>query len=114
MPHCIIEYSAALTDKLDVSDLVQAVHQGAIACGLFEPSAVKTRSYPSQHNQVGLLTDGSFVHITFKIMPGRSEEQKQLLTQTVYQHLNELAENVNSITMEVLDIAKSSYFKRLN
>ncbi len=113
MPHCIIEYSASLAETLAIDELVQVVHQGAIASGLFEASAVKTRAYESQHNQIGLLIDARFIHITFKIMPGRTDEQKSLLTETVYQHLRPLVQQVNSVTMEVLDLAKANYFKRI-
>ena len=43
MPHCIIEYSAPLAAQIDIDELVQSVHQGALASELFEPSAVKSR-----------------------------------------------------------------------
>lgn len=114
MPHCIIEYSAPLAAQIDIDELVQSVHQGALASELFEPSAVKSRSYASHSSQIGLLADGSFIHITFKIMPGRTNEQKKYLTQMVYRQISELTLDVSSLTMEVLELNGENYFKRLS
>lgn len=112
MPHCIIEYSAPLAQQFDINALVQAVHQGAINSALFESSAIKSRSYGSEHSQIGMLADGSFIHLTFRIMPGRTDAQKQHLTQSVYQAMASLTASVNSITMEVHDLVPEHYFKR--
>lgn len=114
MPHCIIEYSAPLAAQIDINELTQSVHQGALASELFEPSAVKSRAYASQSCQVGLLADGSFIHITLKIMPGRTDEQKKHLTQMVYRQISELTLGVSSLTMEVLELDSAHYFKRLS
>lgn len=114
MPHCIIEYSAPLAAQINIDALVRAVHQGAIASELFEASAVKSRSYACQNSQIGLLTDGSFIHICFKIMPGRTDEQKIDLTHAVYHQISDLVQGVSSLTMEVLELNKTHYFKRQN
>ncbi|WP_258405179.1 5-carboxymethyl-2-hydroxymuconate Delta-isomerase [Shewanella mesophila] len=114
MPHCIIEYSAPLAAQIDINELLQSVHQGALASELFEPSAVKTRGYASQNSQVGLLADGSFIHIIFKIMPGRTDGQKKHLTEVVYQQISNLTLGISSLTMEVLELESAHYFKLLS
>ena len=114
MPHCIVEYSGPLAQKISIAALVKAVHQGAINSGLFEPAAIKTRAYGAEHSCVGETQDASFIHITLKIMPGRTDEQKQLLLQTIDRCIANMCRQVSSITMEVLDIEKAHYFKRIN
>ncbi|QDF75755.1 MULTISPECIES: 5-carboxymethyl-2-hydroxymuconate Delta-isomerase [Shewanella] len=114
MPHCIVEYSAPLAQQIAISALVKAVHQGAIESELFEPAAIKTRAYGAEYSCVGEIEDASFIHITLKIMPGRTDEQKQLLLQTIDRRIAPLCSQVSSITIEVLDIAKAHYFKRIN
>ncbi|WP_394228997.1 5-carboxymethyl-2-hydroxymuconate Delta-isomerase [Shewanella colwelliana] len=114
MPHCIIEYSASLETDIDIAQLVEAVHKGAIDSALFDAAAVKSRCIPVSHSKVGMLADGRFIHITFKIMPGRSTEQKQLLSNSVYRQIVILNQSVDSLTMEVLELDRRNYFKWTN
>lgn len=114
MPHCIVEYSAHLAQQISISALVKTVHQGAIDSGLFEPTAIKTRAYGAEHSCVGATEGASFIHITLKIMPGRTDEQKQLLLQAIDKRIANMCSQVSSVTIEVLDLAKEHYFKRIN
>ncbi|KIO34999.1 MULTISPECIES: 5-carboxymethyl-2-hydroxymuconate Delta-isomerase [unclassified Shewanella] len=114
MPHCILEYSAPVAQQLAIDTLVALVHRGAIESELFEPASIKSRAYCAEHYRVGEAEGADFIHITLKIMPGRTGEQKQHLMQCVDRQIASLCASVSSITMEVLDIEREHYFKRLN
>jgi len=114
MPHCIIEYSAPLAQSVDIKQLVQLVHHGAINSGLFERSAIKTRAIRCDEYQVGDNHLGSFIHITIKIMPGRTDDQKSHLLSAVYDSIVADTAEVCSLTLEVIDINATAYAKHLS
>ncbi|MCL1146639.1 5-carboxymethyl-2-hydroxymuconate Delta-isomerase [Shewanella sp. 10N.261.52.F9] len=114
MPHCTIEYAAPLADVLSVEALVTACHRGLIESQLFEPSAIKTRALRCDYFQVGEDESGSFIHLNIAIMPGRTDEQKSLLLERVYDAIALITSAVSSVTIEVVDIQHKHYFKVLN
>lgn len=112
MPHCILEYAKPLAAKLDSMRLVEAVYQGAFNSGLFEGPDIKTRAIAYDDYLTG--TDKtSFIHVTVKILSGRTEEQKQRLSSEVIKTLMALALSDISITVEIVDIDSASYAKHL-
>ncbi|WP_394205691.1 5-carboxymethyl-2-hydroxymuconate Delta-isomerase [Shewanella waksmanii] len=114
MPHCVVEYDAALQHDVNISQLIKDIHLAVIESGLFEPSAVKTRGYSAEHAFVGEVVDDGFIHIQLTIMPGRTTEQKQSLMQLIYYAIEPSVSHVNSVTMSVSDIDKPHYFKVVN
>src|SRR5258708_39817967 len=44
MPHLVVEYSANLESEIAIADLVRGVHEAALATGIFEIGAVRTRA----------------------------------------------------------------------
>ena len=112
MPHCIVEYSAPLAAQIDIQALATKVHLGTFDSGLFELNAIKTRAYCAQHYLVGDHDDAQFVHIQIAIMPGRTVAQKQVLLDSVSKALSDYS-TIDSLTIEVVDLAKEAYFKKL-
>lgn len=108
MPHCIIEHS----HNLPASDLIDKVHQAAVASELFsiEGSDIKVRSIPYSHYKTGSV-DISFVHATLRILPGRTAEQKSRLSHLVLEQLQLDIHSDCSISVEVVDIDGDSYAK---
>lgn len=108
MPHCIIEHSTSL----DGEPLVASVFAGTLQSGLFEADGrdIKVRSIAYQHYLTG-PEKGNFVHVTVKILSGRTPEQKQVLSQSVLAHLQKLERPGCSLTVEVVDIDRASYAK---
>lgn len=109
MPHCVIEYSKDLSQK--VNDIINAVHAGAVASNLFEESDIKTRAIAYDHYRVG-VSDASFIHVSSKILSGRDSLQKSMLNAAILSHLSSLAIHNCSITAEAIDIHKESYEKQ--
>lgn len=84
MPHIIIEHSADIksseTFKLH-SEIQKAM--SAISEGNFDPDQCKCRSHSFEEYFVGKLAEehSSFLHITIKILAGRSMEVKNKLAE---------------------------------
>ena len=110
MPHCIIEHSA----NIDGETLVYSVYKGALESNLFEPegSDIKVRAVPYSNFKTGNV-DIHFVHVTLKILSGRSVTQKTDLTHLVLKQLTTLKITNCSISVEVADIDRASYAKAI-
>lgn len=110
MPHCIIEHSPNIPPE----GLLQAVFNGALHSQLFLPDGadIKVRAIAYQNFKLG---DGkaSFVHVVVKILAGRTDEQKQRLSQQIIKKLSGLGHQDISITVEVVDMERQSYQKHL-
>ena len=110
MPHCIIEHSP----NISPDGLMHAVFNGALHSQLFLPDGadIKVRAIAYQNFKLG---DGkaSFVHVIVKILAGRTDEQKQRLSQEIIKKLSDLGHQDISITVEVVDIERQIYQKHL-
>lgn len=112
MPHCIIDFSANV-DGHDVAEaLTRACHSAMVASGLFEPASIKTRAHRAEAAQTGEGTD-SFIHVDISIMPGRSSEQKRALMDAMANAIDAMDIRASSLTMEVRELEKAHYFKKL-
>jgi 5-carboxymethyl-2-hydroxymuconate isomerase len=114
MPHCTIEYVEELEEELDPMLMIGAVHNGAVASGLFNESHIKSRAVPYQHYKTG-TGELRFIHITAKVLSGRSNEQKSSLSQHLLEHFKLLlidkALTAITLTVEVRDMDKEAYSK---
>jgi len=106
MPHCIIEHSA----NLEPTQLIDAVYQGARKSALFQADDIKTRTQIYDYCQ-SCETPGTFVHVTSKILSGRSIEQRSVLSGLILDELQLLHLPSCSLTVEVLEIERESYAK---
>ncbi|MEM7562386.1 MAG: 5-carboxymethyl-2-hydroxymuconate isomerase, partial [Pseudomonadota bacterium] len=96
----------------DINLLVDAAHQGALASDLFPEYDIKTRALAYQHHRTGQTTD-SFVHIAVHLLDGRSDTQKSMLSEKVLASVEPLLPTVISVGVEILDIHRASYRKRV-
>lgn len=112
MPHFIVEYASPLQHKVALPALQQAIWQAAERSGLFIGPDIKIRLLPYQDYQVGTVrTD--FIHVTARILSGRSAEQRQQLAATVLAQVVALGLEAVSLTVEVVEIERQSYAKQL-
>ncbi len=112
MPHCIIEYSFDVADQVSICDLVEAVYRGALSSGLFNEYDIKTRAFACRHHQTGSTQD-SFVHITVRLLSGRDDRQKADLSEKVLAHIEPVLPGVVSVSVEICDMHRDSYRKRV-
>ncbi len=78
MPHIIVEYSANLEDLVPPRRLVDAIHQAALATGVFPIGGLRTRA---ERRDVYAVADGDpengFVAIVARIGEGRDAETRK-------------------------------------
>ena len=77
MPHIILEYSANVIES-DFSGLFKECHQLLANQLPTQIKSCKSRAIKCLNYYVGEgIADSAFVHVTLKIMPGRSQEVLQ-------------------------------------
>jgi 5-carboxymethyl-2-hydroxymuconate isomerase len=109
MPHCIIEHARTI----DSQRLMRPVHAGALESGLFSPDGadIKVRAIACDHYLTG-GRQADFVHVTLRILSGRTAAQKQALAAKVLGQLAALGLGECALTVEVVDMDRASYAKR--
>lgn len=112
MPHCIIEYSNGVEHQATPEQLIEKVQQGANYSELFEPEHIKVRAIGYQHSQTG-IADKGFVHVTAKILSGRTLSQRQMLSGKILETLQSMSLKELSITVEVVEMERDSYSKHI-
>jgi len=113
MPHCIIEYAVEFNEQNNTKELVEIINKDIIASNLFDNSTIKTRAIPVSDYLVG-GKQKLFIHITIKLLKGRSVSQKQLLGTKILKTISEKYNSINDISIEVIDINQDFYFKKVN
>lgn len=114
MPHCVIEYAADLAQAPDFEQaLLLGVHQTVCASELFELASVKSRVQPFSRFCAGAeAASESFIHVTIKMLQGRSAEQKKLLAASVVCYLSGLGLAAGvSLTTDIVDMDAVAYAK---
>lgn len=108
MPHCIIEHSA----NFNGSELIPLVHRGAIHSNLFDATSsdIKVRSIPYTEYKTG-NEELNFVHVTVKILSGRSLEQRSHLSYLMLEELKKEVTKNCSLSVEVVEMERESYAK---
>ncbi|HEY5739407.1 MAG TPA: 5-carboxymethyl-2-hydroxymuconate Delta-isomerase [Gammaproteobacteria bacterium] len=112
MPHLIIEYSEGVDGTVAIPDIVDAAHAGAMSSELFPEYDIKTRAIGYRDHRTGATRD-SFVHVTVRLLDGRSDAQKAMLSEAVLAHIEPLLPGVNSVGVEIVDMHRASYRKRV-
>lgn len=110
MPHLIIEYAQSLATDKQVAQLMQTVHEAALASGLFPERHIKTRAIPVQFYRTGSGSD-PFIHAQLRIKHGRSDAQKKALSCGVLAAIKAQVLAAKVITVEVVDMDSASYVK---
>jgi len=112
MPHVIIEYSAEVAGQIDIDELISAAHEAALSSDLFPEYDIKTRAVAYAHHRTGQTRD-SFVHVSVHLLDGRSDAQKAMLSEAVLARLEPLLPQVVSVGVEIVDMHRASYRKRV-
>ena len=110
MPHLIVEYSANLESRIDISDLVRRVHEASIATGVFETATVRTRGERREHYAIADgHPDNAFVAVIVRIATGRDAETRKRIGQAIFgavcNYLERIYETMPiGISLEVQDM----------
>ncbi|CAM1366196.1 5-carboxymethyl-2-hydroxymuconate isomerase [Tenacibaculum litopenaei] len=109
MPHCIIEYSSDIENAKEILDTVRIVNTEIENSGLFDKKTIKTRALPIDVYLVGGV-EKSFIHITVKILEGRTDTQKKDLSERILKCVLSKY-NIENISVEIVELHTQSYSK---
>ena len=112
MPHCILEYSQNLEQEVPPADLLEAIKRACIASTLFSVEDIKLRSFPYKSFITGGQED-AFIHVTLRILSGRTLEQKSQLSHLVLESLTQFSLKGVSFSVEVCDMDRDTYAKKV-
>ena len=112
MPHCVIDYSEDVADQIEIDALLDAVRGGTMDSELFPEYDIKIRALGYAHHCTGQTRD-SFAHVAVHLLSGRSDEQKSRLSECVLARVEPLLPRVISVSVEICDIHRESYRKRV-
>jgi 5-carboxymethyl-2-hydroxymuconate isomerase len=85
MAHIVVEYSANLGGQFDLDRFLRAIHQAALATGVFPIGGIRTRAYAAEHY---VIADGHpdnvFVHISLRVGHGRDVETRKRACEAIF------------------------------
>ena len=109
MPHCIIETSDSVA--VHQTDLLTALQSELCETQLFNSQDIKLRAIT--YTQFIEPQATSFVHVTVKILAGRTVEQKKTVGLRLYERIETLLSATDSVSISVntVDVSKEVYVK---
>ena len=113
MPHCIIEHSEDVLSSVNQRQLIDSVLTGTKKSELFQLDHIKLRTQSYEYYQKGDLKQAGFIHVTLRILQGRSVEQRRDLSEKVLLEFDNLALKSLTITVEIIEMETASYSKRV-
>jgi|GEM_PF-25273 len=122
MPHIIIESSANVRDRCQMSAVIEAVHQAALETGVFPIGGLRTRlvEYPAGSYRIADgAEDNAFLAITVRIGQGRDLETRQSAGELIFDAACRCLEEAYetsplAISLEVQEIDSELSFKKNN
>lgn len=120
MPHIVIEYSANLEPQVSARRLVDALHEAALATGVFPIGGLRTRA---ERREIYAVADGdpdnAFVAVIARIGEGRDAQTRKRVAQDLMRVLErETAEAFRTrglgLTVEVQEIDGAASLKTNN
>jgi len=112
MPHCILEYSQNLEQEVPPVDLLEVIKEACITSALFSLEDIKLRSLPYKSFITGGQED-AFIHVTLRMLSGRTSEQKKQLSHLVLEALTKFSLKGVSLSVEVCDMHRDTYAKKV-
>lgn len=103
MPHCLIEYADTLEQHIDPQQLLDAVFQTVTASPLFDRKNVRARLQRFSAFRLG-AEQQHFVHVTVRLLQGRSDKEKTALNQHIGDAIKKLGITDTSISCECVDV----------
>jgi len=110
MPHLIVECSENLAQAVALDELVRALHEAAIATGVFPLGGIRTRVHVCRHYRIA---DGdprhAFAHVEMRIARGRDLATRKRAGEQVFAALREglaalRATNTLALSLEINEI----------
>jgi 5-carboxymethyl-2-hydroxymuconate isomerase len=112
MPQLIIEHSNALLNDMDIKDALQITLDCCGRMDFINKDDIKVRLLPYSHCVAG---DGRtcFIHVTVYLLDGRPDALKEILSRALLEDLAERFSAAQSISVDIRDMNRVCYKKRL-
>ncbi|MFI5569843.1 5-carboxymethyl-2-hydroxymuconate Delta-isomerase [Streptomyces sp. NPDC051740] len=112
MPQITVDYSERLADGFDRPAFARDLHTAVVEIAAAKQPACKTRFRRTEDVVVGPETEGhALVHVHVAMLPGRSDETKARLTETVLELLRQYVKPAEGVRLhasaEVRDLDAS-------
>lgn len=115
MPNLVMEYSNSVDERVNVQGLLEDLHKVVLHSGFFDVGSVKSRALRCNDWLIGEEGDSvDFIHISFELLDGRTQEQKRELSRQLMAELQEQASHIRSLTVNIRDMDKECFQKVLN
>jgi 5-carboxymethyl-2-hydroxymuconate isomerase len=120
MPHVTVEYSANLTDALDIQSLVDRIHEAVLASGPFERGAARTRAIECRTFRIADgRPDAAFIHVMMRIGHGRDRATKQAAGEAIFAAIADATADIFDrrplgLTLEIHDIPPDLVWRKNN
>jgi len=112
MPHIIAEYAASIANHHDLDALCKELFDAAMTTSAFDtPEDIKVRMLPASH-WFQQIENPSFVHITVRLIAGRTKDQKKEVTEKILQAAANRLTDVGSISVDIKEIERATYRRR--
>ena len=114
MPHFIIDCSKGVAELVASEKIIQKVYDTAVDSGLFAKeglNGVKVRISPFKDFTI-VNSQENFIHVFAHILEGRTDEQKQKLSESVVNALADMLPTVKYMSMNVYEFQRSSYYNK--
>ena len=118
MPHLVIGYSRNI-HNLSQEKLLKHVNQHLLETGLFAAQDLKSRIHKDEVFVIGNNDDSqAYIHAQLSVLSGRTDEQKQQLSQVLLQALLSFKEYEAytlsvQVCAEILEMPKTQYAKQV-
>ena len=113
MPHIVIDYSAGLETRHDMQALCDALFAAMAADpAIPDPTSLKIRARPHDFFRFGTEPQ-SFAHAELFLLAGRDDATKAGLTATILRVMDQMLPDVGSLSVDVADMARATYAKRV-
>lgn len=85
LAHIFIEHSANLQPHLDLPGFIRAVHEAALATGIFPIGGLRTRAYEAQAYRIADgHPDNAFVHLSIRVGHGRDLPTRRTACEQIF------------------------------
>lgn len=112
MPHCIIEYTRDVEDKVDIKNLLDVAFDAVDGSGFFDKAAIKGRAIGFDIYKSGQDRD-DYIHVKLRILSGRTTDQKKQLSKHILNALVPHVGDTKSLSVEIIDMDIESYVKKI-
>jgi len=105
MPHMRIEYSAGLSDTVDIRTVCEAVHGVMLESSLFPDAGIRVRAFCAEYSIVAdALEENNFLAMTLSVGAGRAPEELKDAGDRIFRSAQEVLVNPLATTHFALSL----------